>query len=152
MENSIPRIPPPIYLVLAIVAMILLNSFAPIGHWLSNPWRWLGILIIVFAVSLGAGSAMYFRKLGTNLRPGMRAQVLVTTGPFQFTRNPMYVALTTVLVGVAIILGSYSPLLVIPVFFFIIHTQFVLREEKWMEDWFGPTYLEYKKKTPRWVL
>jgi protein-S-isoprenylcysteine O-methyltransferase Ste14 len=55
------------------------------------------------------------------------------------------------LIGTSILLGTFSPLIVIPIIFLILHTQFVLREEKWMEEWFGESYLEYKKKTPRWL-
>ena len=64
----------------------------------------------------------------------------------------MYLGFITMLAGVAILLGSISPFIVIPIVFWILQTQFVLREEKWMENWFGEPYLEYKKKTPRWLL
>ncbi len=151
MNTSIPRIPPPIYFLTALILMILLNSFMPIGHWLHYPWRYLGIIIIVFGFSLSLGSGIFFRKLGTNPRPGSRANVLVTKGAFRYTRNPMYLGLITMLIGISILLGSFSPPIVIPIFFFIIHSQFVLREEKWMEEWFGESYQDYKSKTPRWL-
>jgi protein-S-isoprenylcysteine O-methyltransferase Ste14 len=151
MNPGIPKIPPPIYFLAAIIAMILLNSFAPGGRWLDYPWRYLGIIIIVFGFSLSLGSAILFRNLGTNPIPGTQATVLVTKGAFRFTRNPMYLGLITILIGVAILLGSFSPLMVIPVFCWILHSQFVLREEKWMEGWFGESYLAYKNKTPRWL-
>jgi len=151
MNTSVPKIPPPIFFLAALFVMILLNSFVPIGHWLNYPWRYLGVIIIVIGFSLSLGSGIYFRKLGTNPRPGTQANVLVTKGPFRFTRNPMYVGLVTMLIGVSILLGSYSPLFIIPVIFVILHRQFVLREEKWMEGWFGERYIEYKSKTPRWL-
>ena len=151
MKTSIPRIPPPIYFLAGLIVMILLNLLVPIGHWLQYPWRYFGIIIIVLGFSLSLGSGIFFRKLGTNPRPGTRASVLVTKGVFRYTRNPMYLGLTTMLIGVSILLGSFSPLIVIPVVFLILHTQFVLREEKWMEEWFGESYLEYKSKTPRWL-
>ena len=94
---------------------------------------------------------MFFRKLGTNPRPGAQATLIVTKGPFKYTRNPMYLGLITMLIGTSILLGTFSPLIVIPIIFLILHTQFVLREEKWMAEWFGEPYLEYKKKTPRWL-
>ena len=151
MNTSVPKIPPPIFFLAALFVMILLNSFVPIGHWLNYPWRYLGVIIIVIGFSLSLGSGIYFRKLGTNPRPGTQANVLVTKGPFRFTRNPMYLGLVTMLIGVSILLGSYSPLFIIPVIFVILHRQFVLREEKWMEGWFGERYIEYKSKTPRWL-
>jgi protein-S-isoprenylcysteine O-methyltransferase Ste14 len=151
MSNTLPRVPPPGYMLVSIIVMVLLSRYLPLGRWLGDPWRYLGIILIVIGFALGAGSGFYFRKLGTNPRPGSRATLIVTTGPFRFTRNPMYISLTTILAGVAILLGTYSPLIIIPVFVLLIHYQFVLREEKLMEEWFGEAYLEYKKKTPRWL-
>ena len=151
MNTSIPRIPPPVFFLAGIVVMGLLNSYFPIGRWLHYPWRYLGIIFLVLGFSLGLGSGLYFRRLGTNPRPGAKATLIVTTGPFKYTRNPMYLGLTTMLIGTAILLGTFSPVLVIPIFFILVQSQFVLREEKLMEEWFGEPYLEYKKKTPRWL-
>jgi protein-S-isoprenylcysteine O-methyltransferase Ste14 len=63
----------------------------------------------------------------------------------------MYLGLISMLTGISILLGTLSSLFVIPIIFLILNTQFVLREEKWMENWFGESYLEYKSKTPRWL-
>jgi protein-S-isoprenylcysteine O-methyltransferase Ste14 len=63
----------------------------------------------------------------------------------------MYLGLVIMLFGLAILLGSISPLLVIPIMIWILHVKFILREEKWMESWFGESYMEYKKKTRRWL-
>jgi protein-S-isoprenylcysteine O-methyltransferase Ste14 len=152
MNTPIPRIPPPVFFLVAIVVMILLNLFVPIGRWLHYPWKYFGIIIIVLGFSLSLGSGIFFRKLGTNPRPGSRANLIVTKGPFKYTRNPMYLGLITMLIGISILLGTLSPLIVIPIMFRILHTQFVLREEKLMEEWFGQSYVEYKSKTPRWLL
>ena len=152
MNTSTPRIPPPVYFLVAVLVMIILNLFAPIGRWLHYPWRYFGIVIIGLGFSLSLGSGIFFRKLGTNPRPGSRANLIVTKGPFKYTRNPMYLGLITMLIGISILLGTVSPLIPIPILFIILHTQFVVREEKWMEEWFGESYLEYKNKTPRWLL
>jgi protein-S-isoprenylcysteine O-methyltransferase Ste14 len=151
MNTSIPRIPPPVYFLVAVIIMIVLNLFVPIGRWLHYPWRYFGIVIIALGFSLSLGSGIFFRKLGTNPRPGSRANFIVTSGPFKYTRNPIYLGLITMLIGISILLGTFSPLIPIPILFMILHTQFVLREERWMEEWFGESYLEYKSKTPRWL-
>lgn len=150
-ENSIPRIVPPFYMLASIIIMVALNAYAPIGQWLNPPWKYIGIAVIGLAFLLIIGSFILFRKAGTEPRPGVRANALVTSGTFRYTRNPMYIGMTTILIGVATLLGSYSPFIVIPVFVWIIQSQFIKREEKWMEEWFGQSYLDYKKKTPRWL-
>ncbi len=152
MNTSIPRFPPPAFMVLTVLCMVLISNYAPIGHWLNYPGRYLGIIIIILGFTLSLGSGLFFRKLGTNPKPGAKASVIVTKGAFKYTRNPMYLGLMTIVTGVAILLGTFSPLFLIPILFIILHTQFVLREEKLMEEWFGEPYLEYKKRTPRWIL
>ncbi|MCD2424770.1 isoprenylcysteine carboxylmethyltransferase family protein [Niabella pedocola] len=152
MDTSIPRIPPPVYFLLSLIAMLLLNAYWPIAYWLHAPWKYLGILMLITGFALSAGSALLFRKSGTHLRPGARATFIVVKGPFRYTRNPMYAGLLIMLMGTAILLGTVSPLLILPLFFIILHTQFVLKEEKWMEQWFGDAYLKYKNSTPRWFM
>jgi protein-S-isoprenylcysteine O-methyltransferase Ste14 len=151
MDNNIPRIIPPVYFLMTLIVMILLNSYAPIERLLQYPWRYFGILVIVSGFVLILISGNLFRKLGTPRRPGLKATMLVTSGAFRFTRNPMYLGMIVILVGVAILLGSVSPVIIIPFMVWILHSQFILREEKWMEGWFGESYIEYKKKTPRWI-
>lgn len=151
MSSKTPRIVPPLYFLAGLIIMIVLHSFAPIGHWLHYPWRYIGIILLAAGVFLSVGSGMLFRRLGTNPQPGTRANLIVTKGPFRYTRNPMYLGLIITLVGTSILLGTISPLFVIPIVFLILHTQFVLREEKWMEEWFGQPYVDYKNKTPRWL-
>ena len=151
MDNSIPRIVPPVYFLAAVIAMVVLNSFAPIGYWLNFPWRFIGLMPLVLGFMLSLGSGNLFRRSGTPPRPGVRATVLVTKGAFRRTRNPMYLGLVVMLVGIATLLGSFSPVIVILFVVWILHSKFILREEKWMENWFGESYLEYKSKTPRWL-
>jgi protein-S-isoprenylcysteine O-methyltransferase Ste14 len=131
--------------------MIVLNRFFPITRWLEFPWRYLGIVFIVIGFTLSIGSGILFRRLGTQPRPGVKASVLVTNGAYRFTRNPMYLGLVTMLVGVSILLGTVSPLTLIPILILILHFKFILREEKWMKSWFGESYLRYKTKTRRWL-
>lgn len=151
MNDSIPRIRPPVYFLLAIAVMILLDSFFPLVHWVAAPWNYVGIVLIGLGLLLTIRSVILFRRSGTQTHPGVKATQLVHEGPYRYTRNPMYLGLIIILVGVAVLLGSVSPLLVIPLMIWILHVKFILREEKWMENWFGEPYLDYKKKTRRWL-
>lgn len=76
-----------------------------------------------------------------------RQSKLITTGPFHFTRNPIYIGLSLVLIGYGLAIQSYFTFLaVIPVFYF---SRFAVEEEKQLETIFKDQYLEYKKKVPR---
>ena len=131
--------------------MIVLHTYLPIVYWLHYPWTYIGTGLVFLGFLLASNSVLLFLRNKTPLHPGVHAKFLITEGIYRFTRNPIYVGMIISLLGIALFLGSSSPLLVIPVFSWIIHTRFVLREEKWMEEWFGEDYLEYKRKTRRWL-
>ncbi|RKZ83311.1 MAG: isoprenylcysteine carboxylmethyltransferase family protein, partial [Gammaproteobacteria bacterium] len=76
---------------------------------------------------------------------------LVTTGTYRFTRNPMYVGLLFLLIGWTILLGSLSPILMLPVFIWIITIEQIIPEEKILEQKFGQKYLDYKNAVNRWI-
>jgi len=100
---------------------------------------------------MAAIPAGVFLKVDTGLEPFDEAKVLVTSGFFRFTRNPMYMGMFTLLLGVGFMFGSISALIPIPVFFLIIRNNFVIGEERFCEAAFGQQYLDYKTKVRRWI-
>lgn len=110
-----------------------------------------GIAAILFGIIMAAISAGVFVKVDTGIEPFDEAKVLVTSGFYRFTRNPMYIGMFLILLGAGYMLGSVSALSPIPVFFLIIRNNFVLGEERFCEAAFGQQYLDYKTKVRRWV-
>lgn len=110
-------------------------------------------LLIVIAVSLILTAAFAFRRAGTTLNPALieRASSLVTSGIFQYTRNPMYLGLCILLTGVAVWLSA--PLaLVGPVIFVLYMSRFQIQpEERAMHTLFGDAYEAYCRGTNRWI-
>lgn len=145
------RMLPPVYLLLAFGAMWLLEKYAPLASVLSPPFSYAGVLPIMLGMALAGWGAGLFRKLGTPVIPFDKSTVLVTQGPYRFTRNPMYLGMVVVLVGVWLLLGSASPALVVPLFWLVIEFRFVRAEEAFMEALFGSEYLDYKRRVRRWL-
>ncbi|MDH3660672.1 MAG: isoprenylcysteine carboxylmethyltransferase family protein, partial [Alphaproteobacteria bacterium] len=87
-----------------------------------------------------------FARADTGVRP-----FTPSTAPYRFTRNLMYMGMMLVLLGGFFLAGSLGSFLVIPIFFWWIHTNFVLPEEEHMVSHFGEAYLAYKQKTRRWI-
>ena len=75
----------------------------------------------------------------------------MTSGVFQFTRNPMYLGMTLILFGVSVCVGSMTAFVSPVAFFFISERRFIPPEEVVMENLFGENYLEYKRRVRRWV-
>jgi protein-S-isoprenylcysteine O-methyltransferase Ste14 len=83
--------------------------------------------------------------------PFEKSTTLVTGGWFRMTRNPMYLGLTLILAGVALIDGTLGALLPLPVFVGILHFRFIRAEEHFLEGIFGEQYRSYRMQVRRWI-
>lgn len=95
------KIPPPVYLLTFMGLMWLVNAWLPLFHWIAAPWNRLGLLLIVVAVVVDFWSLGLFFRAHTTFNPihPERTKALVTTGPYRYTRNPMYVGMLVILTG-----------------------------------------------------
>ena len=147
------RIPPPVYLVLTATLMWLLNDHLPLYDLFDLPWRYAGLVLIFLAGLSDLWSLTLFLKLHTTpnpMKPGA-ATHLVTTGLYRCSRNPMYLGMSLMLVGWWIWLGSLTPILLLPVFVFILTKMQIEPEEEALEARFGEEYLNYKRRVSRWL-
>ena len=143
---------PPVYFLLALASSFLLNWLLPVLQLWSGPARWLGSIPVVIGIALAFRSARAFVRAGTTLRPGGGdSTALVESGPFRYTRNPMYLGLALVLIGVAAMQGSLTPWLVVPVFMFLIQHSFIQPEEALLEKIFGDDFRAYCRRVRRWL-
>jgi protein-S-isoprenylcysteine O-methyltransferase Ste14 len=145
------RIVPPVYFLLALLGMLALHSQVPVLRAHAPFLQAIGVLLIVAGVALAAWGAIEFRRAGTPVRPFLEASALVTTGPFRWTRNPMYLGMLAVLAGTWLALGSLTPVLIIPCFFLLIRHWFVRHEEAAMAGHFGGRYAQYCAGVRRWL-
>ena len=128
-----------------------LHLFVPLAQVIGPPFRYLGLIPIVGAVVVGGWAAGLFRKTGTTIKPFQPSTVLVLSGPYRLTRNPMYASMVGILLGSAILFGSVSPFAVIPAFMALIDVRFIRAEESDLERTFGSAYAEYRRKVRRWL-
>ena len=103
--------------------------------------------------SLGFGlwARLLFVQVGTTVKPFQESSELVILGPFHVTRNPMYLSMTVLLLGLAVLLGSLTPFFVIPLFVLIINRRFIPAEESMLERRFGESYRNYQQRVRRWI-
>lgn len=147
------KIPPPIYMLLAAGLMWLLDKHLPVIDLLSSPWNQLGFVFIAAAAFLDGGAVLQFFRTHTTINPlrPENAEKLVITGMYRYSRNPMYVGLLFLLIGWAILLGSLSPLILLPLFIIIMNRQQIIPEEEILESKFGQPYKDYKYSVNRWL-
>lgn len=145
------RVLPPIYLFVALVVMFGLHNLLPIALLRGAVWLYLGVALIGSSVLFIVVSARLFDKLGTTIKPFEESTALVVTGQFKYSRNPMYLGMVGVLIGLAVVLGTATPVVVIPVFAWLITRRFVQEEEAALEARFGDDYTEYRNRVGRWL-
>ena len=146
------KLPPPVW---ALTYVILAAAVS----W-SCPWRaivdlqivWLGIALVVVGFAVAFSAATLFRRRGTELNPTSETnKLLVIEGPYRFTRNPMYLGLTIVTLGIAFWVGSL-PMFAVPLLVFLtanfVHIPF---EEAKMRRQFGAGFDDYTAKVRRWL-
>ena len=147
------RIPPPIVLAVTGLPMWALSWVTPRVHIPSGiRYGMVGVLLVV-GVSIAGLAFASFRRAGTTIDPVEidNASSLVTTGIYAFTRNPMYVGLTTLLVTFAVLLSNVW-LLIGPLLFGLYITRFqIIPEERVMLAKFGSAYDAYKARVRRWL-
>ena len=145
------KILPPVYFLAAVLLMVGLNYFVPVQTILNAPIKYLGVGMIAFGLFIVMWPAVTFGKAGTPIKPFEDSTRLVTNGMYRISRNPMYLGMVVVLLGIAVLLGSASPFLIAPIFGWLIQTRFVKFEEALLENTFGDEYLRYKQKVRRWL-
>ena len=149
-EQPHPKILPPHVAIASLIFVILLHYFFPTPL-IQKPYNYFGILFFAAGLLILFWSFGLFKKKETPIFPGKKPTALVIEGPYKFTRNPMYLGVTTALFGIAVYLGDILAFLAPIVLFVFVSTRFIPLEEKLMEKMFGKKYLEYKKKVRRWL-
>lgn len=109
-----------------------------------------GVVIIIGAVLIDLSAMRTLHASKTTILPNRGSDHLVTKGPFGWSRNPIYLANTMILIGVAFISGIAWYVILAFVSAFLTQKLAIEREEKHLEARFGKHYREYRKKVSRW--
>lgn len=142
--------PPVIYGSAALVAWGL-GRVAPLPMALPEPTRWAGWGLVAVALLVAGAAELSFLRAGTATLPTSPTTALVAGGVYRVTRNPMYLAMTLVLVGLGAALGSAWFWLVAPAAVRLVTRLAIAREEAYLAAKFGDAYLAYKARVRRWL-
>lgn len=139
------------WLAAALSAIWACHDLCPVAHWLPAVWTHAGWPLMALGTALGLSSIARFRRVGTGVVPFTPANVLVADGAYRWTRNPMYVALVVVAVGLAVRLPAVTALAVPPLLWLVLDRRFVRREEAFLRERFGADFDAYCARVPRWL-
>ena len=139
---------PPVILLASIILQLLLLFTFPVSTDLSSL---LGLIFLLAGVFLVFFSFRFMRKMETTFIPDGTPEVLISSGPFKFSRNPIYLGMLTVLVGVAFLMSSLSAIIIAFVFGIIINFTWIAHEEKKLHELFSEDWENYSSKVRRWI-
>ena len=142
--------PPLIWLVNAVLS-ILAHLFIRLPIMSYRFCLVCGIVFIILAPTLALSALRTMKAAGTNVHPSEPTLVIVRDGPFRFTRNPMYLALCLVQIGLGFFLNDWITLLFVVPLALIFHYGVIFREERYLTAKFGEPYLQYKREVRRWI-
>lgn len=149
-RGQAPRFLPPVWFALAILTMALLHLLLPHYRILPDPALYWAVAPMVLGGVLAAWAAMLFTAADTPLRPSQIPSRMVSGGPYRVTRNPMYLGLILILVGIWMAMGSPWTLVPVLAFAVVMDLQ-ARREEAALEALFGEEYAAYRKRVRRWI-
>ena len=146
------KIPPPVWLLMFGTMMWGLHRWLPVATVIGAPLNRAGWLFVAGGLLIIATAMLQFRRAHTTINPltPAKASALVSQGIFGYSRNPMYLGLSIVLTGWAIVLGSLSPWVLLPTFVLVITKLQIEPEEAVLAVLFGDPYSEYCARVGRW--
>jgi protein-S-isoprenylcysteine O-methyltransferase Ste14 len=146
------RFPPPFIFVLGFLAGLGLERWVyRMSFGSRRPLALAGWTLAVAALALGGWAMITFWRARTAIIPHRPASRLVRHGPYRFTRNPMYVALTALYVGLALLFNVAWPLVVLPAVLWLLWHLVIRHEERYLHFAFGGDYAAFTREVRRWL-
>lgn len=153
-ETAGVAVRPPLLFLSGLIVGALAGWLVPLdaGPALAGPPRWIaGAAVTLLGVALMAWALRLFRASGTPVQTSKATNAVVTTGPYRFSRNPIYLGLSLIYIGIALGLGLWWALVLLPLIWITLHVGVVRREEAYLEARFGDAYKHYRTRTRRYI-
>ena len=143
---------PPLAWALVVIAGFALNWLVPLPFLpVDLPAGWLGAMGFVLALALVAWAIVTITRAGSNVPTNLPTTTIIDSGPYRFTRNPIYLSMFLGLVGLAVAFNNLWLLILLVPFALVIRYGVVAREEAYLERKFGDVYRGYRTRVRRWL-
>jgi protein-S-isoprenylcysteine O-methyltransferase Ste14 len=137
--------------VAGLAAGLVLERLLPLPSLPVPPARTLALVALAAWLTLMFWSFALFLRARTSVLPTTPTRALVTSGPYRFSRNPLYVAMTALYLAVALWFDIVWSLVLLPAVIFAVQRFVILKEEAYLERRFGQAYRDYTKAVRRWI-
>jgi protein-S-isoprenylcysteine O-methyltransferase Ste14 len=143
--------PPLVFLGFTLLGVILRYTAGPIPFPVAFWARLLGVVALLAGLTIIVSARTWFTRTGQSPIPWKPTPELILRGPYRFTRNPMYVGITCIQVGLGVAVGNPWISLLAPLALLTVHFIAVLPEEQYLAQKFGPSYHEYCARVRRYL-
>jgi protein-S-isoprenylcysteine O-methyltransferase Ste14 len=148
-DHADVKIHPPILLLLHLAAVMVLAKIYRLS--LEFIPAWVGYPVVLIGLVLAFSAMRQFDKAGTTVDPHGSVSALVTDGSYRFSRNPIYIGLVAIMIGIPLIFGSLWGLILTPLFILLLNHFVIQHEEAYLERKFGDNYISFKSRVKRWL-
>lgn len=152
-DNPGVQFPPPLLYAAIFLAAIFIQKLLPINHsfFEQQPVRLASILFFLVGLFFGTRSMRQFIRTKNTIIPNKAAESLQTTGIYHMTRNPMYVCLTLIYLGLSCLFGNWWNIILLPVLLLLLQEFVIKKEEQYLTRRFGEAFNQYKQEVRRWL-
>lgn len=150
-DHASVKIHPPLLLLMHLFAAFLLNWLFPLPIAFPKILVWVGYLLILAGIGLAFSAAVQFMKVHTTLDPHGSVTEIVTSGPYRFSRNPIYLGFVYLFIGFPFMFRTYWGVVLSPVLMMSLYQLVIKPEEAYLEKKFGDVYISYKSRLRRWL-
>lgn len=142
---------PPLFYLAALALSYALNKFEPLPIFNGLAPRMAGLALVVAGLSIVASGRRIMKAHGTNINPTRPTMTIIQTGPYRYSRNPLYLSLTTAYCGFGLLMNTWWPFILLPLVLLPMHFLVVLREERYLKNKFGQAYQAYCAAVRRYL-
>lgn len=146
-------LPPPLLYVLIFLFSVLVQKLfpLPLAFFSTNFSFALGVIFVIAGLCIVLPALIKFFRTKNTLIPFLPAHSLQTTGIYSISRNPMYLGLLILYIGIGFLNGNFYTILLIPLLILLVNYLVIIKEEKYLIRAFGNDFLEYIKNVRRWI-
>jgi len=135
----------------AFIVVLVLRWFWPMPILGETLTPWLGLAVMGLGLAIVGTGRRAMQAAGTNVNPSKPATTIVASGPFRFSRNPLYVGLTLVYSGLTLAFNTWWGFILLAPILITMHLGVVVREERYLEQKFGEPYRQYRSRVRRYL-
>ena len=144
------KLPPPVYFASALALGLLVEYLFPLNV-VPAPWRVVGYVLVGLSPPLPIWAVVTLKRAQTTSSVYKKPAALVTMGPYRITRNPMYLSLVMLYLGLCVSFDLVWAAAVLPLVIVLVDVTVIRREEAFLHGLFGDAYAQYTTKVRRWI-